>query len=553
MADYRDWDIWPLDDTGLDPWGELVTTRSEGFPPGGSWITNNAMRVDLSFWDDPVEAVAAKHGQPQNHHLPSSIPGYDDMVGEMTWDAIEGSPSLPPSPAPKKQNPRLSKRAVLILDGWLSRHHDAPYPTDEDKRRLQALTGLLHAQINTWFANARKRRKLRSAPALPASRDDAPAPSLPHMGSLHPFERWLELGLEFEPASVAAIDRAITETQKLEGVPAGLREDVDRRTNWQYFGGGPSSVSSLEIRSYAANRSADADQQRLRGFPSLERLERRRTSSARRPHARDQGQRSRGQRNPFQCTFCGAMFARKYEWQRHEKSRHLPLEKWTCTPHGGTAVDPATCDIVCAFCRERDPTPDHLEGHGFAACAQRPLHERTFYRKDHLRQHLRLSHAVSTWAAPMDEWRTEPDMVRSRCGFCDVRLETWPARVDHLADHFSDGASMAQWFGDWGFEPDVLSILEHAAPPHLRPATGDALHGAPDRPSSWAPDLGALPSHAGSASMFECSDCPTFDTWVPSVASGGLLEYGGTEGMGPAPFDAQSLDCFWDSPLVYPT
>lgn len=31
---------------------------------------------------------------------------------------------------------------------------------------------------------------------------------------------------------------------------------------------------------------------------------------------------------PYQCTFCTDRFKTKYDWQRHEKTFHLSLERW---------------------------------------------------------------------------------------------------------------------------------------------------------------------------------------------------------------------------------
>lgn len=518
-----------LDDTGI--YSRKRKSTESGHRPFNPWspyITNSdpaeeplAKDNDFASWSELFEQVAIASYYEDDHNLISQSSTAGITLGAMTRDVndtprsslaelcdkVDSSPNVP-----KRKNKRLSTRAVLILEDWLSQHQESPYPTDDDKCLLEACSGLERAQINTWFANARKRRKMS------LGQNELQARVLPHMGSLHPFERWLTLGLEFEPASVTAISQALTKSKQPEQ-PTRIR-GVDRCTNWQYFGGGPSSVSSLEIRSYAANRSVDADQQRLRSFRSLEPLRRRCISDARKAQSSEKTQVDQDETaKRFQCTFCRSSFRRKHEWQRHEKSRHLPLEKWMCTPHGGTAVDPATCAIVCAFCGEHDPTPEHLERHGFVACAQRPLHERTFYRKDHLRQHLRLSHGVSTWAGLMEEWKTVPETVRSRCGFCNRRFETWQTRVDHIAGHFLDGTSMVDWFGDWGFEDEVTSILEHATLPELRQTTLNIFKNSPVNES------GTIPTLWEASSVFESSDWPSFETCLPSTTSEGIGDY----------------------------
>jgi hypothetical protein len=96
------------------------------------------------------------------------------------------------------------------------------------------------------------------------------------------------------------------------------------------------------------------------------------------------------------------------------------------------------------------------------------LEERTFYRKDHLRQHLNLVHDVKFQNFSMETWKIVTPQIRSRCGFCGIVMDSWSIRVDHLAEHFKGGKSMADWKGDWGFEPQVLDIVENGMPPCKR-------------------------------------------------------------------------------------
>ena len=50
-------------------------------------------------------------------------------------------------------------------------------------------------------------------------------------------------------------------------------------------------------------------------------------------------------------------------------------------------------------------------------------------------------------------------------------MDSWSIRVDHLAEHFKGGKSMADWKGDWGFEPQVLDIVENGMPPCMLAAS----------------------------------------------------------------------------------
>jgi uncharacterized C2H2 Zn-finger protein len=92
----------------------------------------------------------------------------------------------------------------------------------------------------------------------------------------------------------------------------------------------------------------------------------------------------------FQCTFCTDRFKSKYDWSRHEKSLHLSLEKWICAPLGEVIVDRATGKRKCVYCDALEPSGEHLATHNHVTCEEKGIESRTFYRKDHLRQHLRL-------------------------------------------------------------------------------------------------------------------------------------------------------------------
>ncbi|KAJ5458590.1 hypothetical protein N7475_009978 [Penicillium sp. IBT 31633x] len=172
---------------------------------------------------------------------------------------------------------------------------------------------------------------------------------------------------------------------------------------------------------------------------------------------------------PFQCTFCTDSFPAKYDWQRHEKSMHLILDKWTCSPHGGSIEENGI--PLCVFCLAANPDGEHLETHNFISCQEKTVQERTFYRKDHLNQHLRLMHNAK-FLPSMEKWQSSITDIKSRCGFCGSIFQTWKDRVDHLAGHFKNGASMAQWQGDWGFDPQIQARIENAIPPYLNDYEG---------------------------------------------------------------------------------
>ncbi|KAJ4407133.1 hypothetical protein N0V82_009977 [Gnomoniopsis sp. IMI 355080] len=181
-------------------------------------------------------------------------------------------------------------------------------------------------------------------------------------------------------------------------------------------------------------------------------------------------------------------FRTKHDWQRHEKSLHLSLEQWICCPKGPRALNPDNNQVCCVFDGEADPDNAHIESHNYTSCQERSLDERTFYRKDHLRQHLKLVHGTKFNAWAMNSWKAPTPNIRSRCGFCGVVMNSWPSRVDHLAEHFKTGSVMADWKGDWGFEPSVSSMVENAIPPYMihderaTPLPFKASQGTPESP-----------------------------------------------------------------------
>jgi hypothetical protein len=168
---------------------------------------------------------------------------------------------------------------------------------------------------------------------------------------------------------------------------------------------------------------------------------------------------------PYQCTFCTEIFKTKYDWQRHEKSLHLPLERWVCALHGPRISKDE--QQYCVFCGESSPDDPHIETHHYMACQERDVQERTFHRKDHFVQHLRLVHGAAFLEWTMARWMLHMPNVQSRCGFCGITMSTWLERTDHLAEHFKSGVTMASWQGDWGFDGTILPLVETAIPAGL--------------------------------------------------------------------------------------
>ncbi|KAL2159891.1 hypothetical protein VTH06DRAFT_2024 [Thermothelomyces fergusii] len=366
-----------------------------------------------------------------------------------------------------KTGARFSRESVKILKNWLSTHSKHPYPNDEEKEMLQRQTGLSKTQITNWLANTRRRNKnaVSHRSTSPGVRNWANPIDIPQrrrnpFEHMNPLQRWEHSPPENEPASVTAIARAVNSASSMS---SGLHSPFS--VNFTDDGSGRSLCGSAisSANTSHSQSSASAYSFGSRGsFGSGSSIPRGRRRRRRRAPVTQ-----RGPPKTYQCTFCPDTFRTKHDWQRHEKSLHLSLERWVCCPNGPRAFNPENGQMSCVFCGHANPDEAHIESHNHSACQERTIAERTFYRKDHLRQHLKLVHSAKFTSWSMEQWKATTPEIRSRCGFCGLVMDTWSIRVDHLAEHFKKGKSMADWKGGWGFDPPVMNMVENSIPPFL--------------------------------------------------------------------------------------
>ncbi|KAL2835363.1 hypothetical protein BJY01DRAFT_238914 [Aspergillus pseudoustus] len=360
----------------------------------------------------------------------------------------------------------MSRAAVQILKQWFDQHAETPYPSKHEKATLAQRTGLSLTQVSTWFANARRRQKYRSARGnggLTLQRRDSLEIFNTRRDSelFNPLERWRNSPPEAEPASLDAIMSAVVKSRRSDfshepGISPKSTPNDSRSIASSNRSGSAISSSPSSAQSFASHSSNGS----FSRFYATEPRRRRRRGKATTVRAKS------GQERPFQCTFCTDTFRTKYDWTRHEKTLHLSLESYICCPSGPTYTDQGAI-TRCVFCNQPNPLDSHLELHCYGACQAKPTVLRTFYRKDHLVQHLRLVHGVSRFIPPMESWKSNVDRVNSRCGICSATFELWSERTEHLAQHFREGASMKQWQGHRGLDPAVALAVENAMPPYL--------------------------------------------------------------------------------------
>ncbi|KAL4895723.1 hypothetical protein BDV59DRAFT_143528 [Aspergillus ambiguus] len=362
---------------------------------------------------------------------------------------------------------RLPPEGVKVLRTWLYQHREYPYPTDREKEEIAERTGLDKTQISNWFSNTRRRKLIH----LPHVEDTAVDNSL-----LSPLERWRNSPPETEAAAPSDIVRALADSTPYSGsecstTHTNAADACSSNGSSNSFIVGAPSASSFEHSQHSQSSSSEISfsqaHHALRRPPTpipIRMGSRRRRRPRKHAGVRNRRPTTQGKR-AFQCTFCSDTFRTKYDWQRHEKALHIPVDSWCCAPRGGIVdVDGL---MVCAFCQATDVDYDHLEAaHNYLLCREKAPEQRAFPRKDHLKQHLKLTHNVE-YHPSMESWRSSRTNILSRCGFCGIGLSTWEERVEHLAEHFKNGADMDQWKGDWGFEPHVQNSVENAIPPYL--------------------------------------------------------------------------------------
>ncbi|GKU21275.1 unnamed protein product [Fusarium langsethiae] len=446
--------------------GDYTNTDNILYKPG------YADAVDLSDLWNPLNAtVDPQHlnttstlGQVNQNHV---IDTHESTRLSEPFDNAPTADQNTATSAPQRPGKRLSLISVRVLNNWLSTHTHHPYPTVAEVESIIRRTGLNKQQVLNWFANARRRKKFErpdttdySSGSSEASPRDIPLPRPPTpIIQQSPFERWRNSPPEDEPSGMAAIARAVS------GVSHPPMEDSHLQPRNAPSVTGSWATSAEASDSSRSSRASTHTHRSNGSLGSLRKLNKKRRRA--RPHGRAYGTRQLSQAcHRFQCTFCTESFKLKHTWTRHERTQHLSLEQWECTPAGPTFLNEMS-ESVCVYCGVVSPDVSHFDIHNHDLCHRRERSERTFYRKDHLRQHLRLVHVSEFRKWPMEDWKFKHEDIISRCGFCDSNMTTWSERANHLAEHFKDGMTMAEWKGNWGFDALTLDMVENSMPPYL--------------------------------------------------------------------------------------
>jgi hypothetical protein len=157
---------------------------------------------------------------------------------------------------------------------------------------------------------------------------------------------------------------------------------------------------------------------------------------------------------PFSCTVvgCTRSFKSAFEWKRHEAGVHGHSDReWICM-----LTDEFKSRSECVFCSEAMDASHLLGKHAIAPCSDKCIVERTFCRKDLLKQHVLHAHLGSEhrlvrknfkvpqeWSREVESSAIEPDSCW--CGFCERSFKSVTTRMDHVAQHFREGLDMRAW------------------------------------------------------------------------------------------------------------
>ncbi|KAF9888606.1 hypothetical protein FE257_008538 [Aspergillus nanangensis] len=401
---------------------------------------------DLDFYDTANPSISRPGHGPTSDGLPASFSSVEIYLDLLNKSSLEES--SPYVQVPDEVDTGLKDR----LNGELS----SSWASQSDHNLI---TGQFALDPGAEFANSAPRPF--GQPSLPRRRSQyliskmegkVTPMYIPNAVGLDPMQRWQESPPEDEPASIVAIQNAMEETLVKHGA-SRQKKTQNPGSAFNHYRR-PASTTSQES-------SASSTGSAWSSSSCSSRVKKRRARTG-----VPKSNKNNNKRRMFCCTFCCDCFGTRYEWVRHEKSLHLNLETWYCTPLGPSVFSSVTGKPHCAYCNAPDPTENHLSEHNYETCQALSKDLCSFRRKDHLVQHLRHVHHVR--GSPLiDDWKVETKNVTSRCGFCDTALESWDERVEHLARHFRTGCTMRDWKGDHGFPPCIAAQLQNAYPPYL--------------------------------------------------------------------------------------
>ncbi|OCL04154.1 hypothetical protein AOQ84DRAFT_416937 [Glonium stellatum] len=415
-------------------------------------------------------------------YLQDALPGTKNLA--FATKEMQGSPGVE---APSTSNGRTTRvssqvvslpkkrKPILLIKLWFNTHLDQPYPCRKDLASLVKNTGLTPQQVRTSLTNLRARRKAKMT-SMEISNPIIPLLVGPHSNQFdrsYPSSTITNRTVNVLPENSTDVRQSCAEEDRSHHTASRESElgylKLDSFISHLNSESAPSSSScstGVETASTSSTTISSSSDQGL-GVPlscyNLN-LKRRRKgkrlfppslkTSARpdKPSALFECIQAEAPKDTktFYCTFCGKPLNGHYEWKRHEAT-HVAAIKWICMPEST-----ALWYNSCAFCGLDSPSDAHVAKHNVKTCLEKPVDDRSFSRKDHLKQHVEQVHSCkerfNTGRAGkvLQSWGKEVDSSEFCvgvlwCGFCKCDLSSWGERVEHIAAHFQGGVTMQDW------------------------------------------------------------------------------------------------------------
>ncbi|ETN45952.1 uncharacterized protein HMPREF1541_00134 [Cyphellophora europaea CBS 101466] len=356
----------------------------------------------------------------------------EDNAGNAQLDGGSSAPDNVAVLGTDVSRSRLSRQQRNALQTWIQSHVDWPYPRSGERKQLATDNGLLESQVTTFFANYRRRRmrKTGSNEANVLTGSSVASPSSPQvldghevssstLESLFPdaedgsrlklldfdgdrlqwylaclpdhSEQPLPRVYPIPMTSVIDANPKVDNIMPMEGLL--LESQLESSTSAE-----PSAAGSAYSRSASVNSRPGSVYSARSSISNVSRRGRRAYGVGPRPPSASPD----GKQKRHRCLHCAKRFARPFTLKRHMKTVHLTTNTvWICQALRNI-FDNTPC---CPTCYR---SPEQCT-HKVLQCWKRPEAERTFLRKDEMKQHLDLMHDFTRDHA--QRWQTNNDIL----------------------------------------------------------------------------------------------------------------------------------------------
>ncbi|KPI40270.1 uncharacterized protein AB675_7538 [Cyphellophora attinorum] len=161
-----------------------------------------------------------------------------------------------------------------------------------------------------------------------------------------------------------------------------------------------------------------------------------------------------GKTSALRCPICRKSFARPYTLRRHVTSVHSEQQAWICRPVNDFE---SKRYLLCPVCSGDPEVCSHSET--LLSCWNHPDSERTFYRKDAMREHLRRMHGLGSCMMPSKGPAVA--LGRALCQFVSQHESYLPSaeELERAAAVFPEFDGLSSWFPGELFAAARLSFL----------------------------------------------------------------------------------------------